>query len=276
MFEIMSKMLDCPPLYKETMVAFWDDEHISKQMLKAHLDPEYSGASRKLSFIKKSVSWIKEIVPPIEFPNLLDIGCGPGIYAELFAQIGFQVIGVDFSKRSIQHAKDSAMNKNLNIAYFYQNYLNLQLDKLFDFVTMIYCDYGALSPKNRKVVLENVYKHLQPGGKFLFDVFSLEYYKQFQERKTWELHSQGGFWRADEHIELNACYKFPNGVTLEQIIVMSSNHNSVYYLWNTCYTLELLQNEVESVGFKVCGIFGDVSGQPLKNDSPTIAILLEK
>lgn len=276
MFELMNKMLDCPPLYRETEVAFWDDEHISKQMLKAHLDPECSGASRRLSFINKSVSWIKETVPPMKYPLLLDVGCGPGIYAEQFAQVGFQVTGVDFSKRSIHHAQGSAKNKNLNISYFYQNYLDLKLEKEFDFATMIYCDYGALSTENRKIILENVYKHLKPGGKFLFDVFSLEHFEQFQEKKTWEFHSQGGFWRADEHMELNASYKFPNGVTLEQIAVISNNKNAVYYLWNTCYTPELLKSEVEFAGFKVCGIFGDVSGQSLKSDSLTIALLLEK
>ena len=40
------------------MVEFWNDEYISEQMLKAHLDPEFDGASRKLDFIEKSVAWI--------------------------------------------------------------------------------------------------------------------------------------------------------------------------------------------------------------------------
>ena len=52
--------LEKPLLYQKTAGAFWNDEHISKQMLKAHLDPEFEGASRKLSFIDKSAAWIKD------------------------------------------------------------------------------------------------------------------------------------------------------------------------------------------------------------------------
>ena len=80
-------------------------------MLKAHLDPEFDGASRKLDFIEKSVAWITERIPPADYPLLLDIGCGPGIYAEMFTKKGYQVTGVDFSKRSIDYAQQSAFSK---------------------------------------------------------------------------------------------------------------------------------------------------------------------
>ena len=45
-----------PPIYTKSMVEFWNDEYISEQMLKAHLNPEFDGASRKLDFIEKSVA----------------------------------------------------------------------------------------------------------------------------------------------------------------------------------------------------------------------------
>lgn len=88
--------LEKPLLYQKTAGAFWNDEHISKQMLKAHLDPEFEGASRKLSFIDKSAAWIKDTIPPASYPLLLDMGCGPGLYAEKFAQYGYKVTGIDF------------------------------------------------------------------------------------------------------------------------------------------------------------------------------------
>ena len=128
-----------PPIYTKSMVEFWNDEYISEQMLKAHLDPEFDGASRKSDFIEKSVAWITEQIPPADYPLLLDIGCGPGIYAEMFTQKGYQVTGVDFSKRSIDYAQQSAFSKKLNISYMYQNYLEMDLSKSFDFCTMIYC-----------------------------------------------------------------------------------------------------------------------------------------
>lgn len=276
MFNSISRVLEKPPLYTKSEVAFWNDEHISKQMLKAHLDPEFEGASRKLTFIDKSAAWIKEIVPPSNFPLLLDMGCGPGIYAERLATAGYQVTGIDFSKRSIDYAQNSALEQGLDITYLYQNYLDMDLNKLFDFIIMIYCDYGALSTTDRQIVMQKVFNHLRPGGKFLLDVFSAAKYNQFQEKKTWEICHNGGFWREDKYVALNGCYKYSNNVTLEQISIISSRETATYYLWNSYFTKETLIKEANDAGFKVCKVFGDVTGNPYQEDNFTIAILLEK
>ena len=268
--------LEKPPLYTKTKGEFWNDEYISKQMLKAHLDPEFNGASRKLKFIDKSVDWIKEIVPSTDYPLLLDIGCGPGIYAERFCKQGYEVTGIDFSKRSINYAKNSALKNRLDIAYHYQNYLDMKLYKVFDFAAMIDCDYGALSTLDRKNLMRRVYQHLKPSAKFLLDVFSLETYNSFQEMQTWEICKNGGFWREGGYIALYGHYKYSNSVTLEQTTIISNTNTATYYLWNTCFTKETLIEEAKEAGFKVCEVFGDIAGEPYHRDSPTIAILLEK
>lgn len=276
MYTTLVSMLKKPPLYTKTTIPFWDDEHISKQMLKAHLDPCFEGASRKHSFIEKSVSWIKEMIPAADNRQLIDIGCGPGIYAEKFAEAGYQVTGIDFSRRSIDYAVSSADKKNLDICYSCQNYLQLDLDKTFDIATMIYCDYGVLSSADRMRLMRTVYNCLRPGGKFLLDVFTNVPYERFIETQSWELCEHGSFWSKEPHIAFYGKYKYPNNATLEHTAVISENTVRNYYLWNTYFSPEALRNEAASIGFKVCGLFGDVAGAAYTEKSPTIAILLEK
>ncbi|PJJ27241.1 class I SAM-dependent methyltransferase [Lacrimispora celerecrescens] len=276
MFKSLIPLLERPPLYTKTTVPFWDDEHISKQMLKAHLDPGFEGASRKLAFIDKSATWIKEIAPPSKYRQLLDIGCGPGIYAERYAQMGYQVTGIDFSKRSINYAIESAKKRNLDIQYLYQNYLTMDLNRNYDFSTMIYCDYGALSTADRQMVMTAVYRHLKPGGRFLLDVFSMAKYKDFEEKQTWEICQDGGFWHKENYIAFNGCYRYPENATLEQTSIVFDTGAISYYLWNTCFTKEMLMKEAADAGFKVCEVFGDVAGSTYRTDSITISILLEK
>ena len=67
MFEGLISILEVPSLYQKTRVPFWNDKYISQQMLKAHLDPNFDGASRKLDFINKSVNWINKIAPPQKY-----------------------------------------------------------------------------------------------------------------------------------------------------------------------------------------------------------------
>ena len=44
MFNNISEILERPKIYTQSDMDFWDDEHISKQMLRAHLNPLYEGA----------------------------------------------------------------------------------------------------------------------------------------------------------------------------------------------------------------------------------------
>lgn len=276
MFKSMSKMLKKPPVFTRTESAFWNDEYISGQMLKAHLDPEFEGASRKLTFMEASVAWIKEIVSPVEYPLLLDVGCGPGIYAEKFAGSGYQVTGIDFSKRSIDYAKNSALKRGLDITYHYQDYLTMKLDTAYDFATMIYCDYGALSTTDRQILMRNIYQHLKPNGKFLLDVFSIAKYNSFQENQTWEICRGNGFWREETYIAFNGLYKYPNKVSLEQIALLTADETATYYLWTSYFTKDDLIKEAKNAGFKAYAVFGDVAGAPYREDNFTISILLEK
>ena len=116
-------------------------------MLKAHLDPELEAASRKHIFIDDSSKWIKNNLKNND--KLLDLGCGPGLYTKRFSDIGLIVTGIDISKRSIDFAK-SQDNKT---EYICKNYLELDYSNLFDVITMIYCDYGALT--KRKSFIKN-------------------------------------------------------------------------------------------------------------------------
>ena len=265
-----------PLLYSKSEAAFWDDEYISKQMLKAHLNPDVDEASRKKAFIQQSINWISTIIPPSVYPTLLDVGCGPGIYAEAFTQKGYQVTGIDFSKRSIAYAKQSACHNRLDITYIYQDYLSMNLKQQYDFVTMIYCDYGALSTLDRQDLLTRIHKHLKPGGKLLLDVFSMKKYQDYQETQIWEAIQQKGFWRAEEHVVLNGYYKYTDTVTLDLITVLTKNDITAYYLWNTYFTKDTLIQEIERCGFQISHIYGDVAGNQDGPNSDTIAILAEK
>ena len=45
MFNELKKHVIKPPLYSQSTNKFWDDEHISKGMLEAHLNPNWDAAT---------------------------------------------------------------------------------------------------------------------------------------------------------------------------------------------------------------------------------------
>lgn len=277
MFKDLFKYLEKPKLYSQNSSKFWDDEHISKGMLEAHLHPNWEAASRRHDFIDQSVDWIAEITPSSSFKNLLDLGCGPGLYAERLYKKGYQITGIDFSERSINYAKEKASQRNQDINYIYQNYLELNYKNEFELVILIYCDFAVLSDRDREVLLKKVHDSLKPGGKFIFDVFTAKEFEDKEENHTWYISEEGGFWKPDKHLCFESHFIYENDVRLDQhVIIDKEGEISIVRNWFKGYTKETIIAEVKRAGFHKCEIYSDVTGKPYSNESKTICIVAEK
>ncbi|MDD1686291.1 class I SAM-dependent methyltransferase [Methanoregula sp.] len=106
----LSETIKKPVLYKKGNAGMWEDDHISRHLLELHLDPDCDAASRKRSTIETTVQWIETHLDN-DKKSILDLGCGPGLYCELLAEHGHRVTGVDFSKRSLDYARQNATKK---------------------------------------------------------------------------------------------------------------------------------------------------------------------
>jgi SAM-dependent methyltransferase len=276
MFIELIKYAKKPELYALGTDVLWDDEHISKGMLEAHLNPDLDAASRNHKFIDTSVAWIAKISPPSKYKKLLDLGCGPGLYAERFSKAGYDVTGVDFSKRSIDYAKGQSALNNSEIDYQYQNYLTLDYNEQFDVITLIYTDYCVLSKKDRLALLKIVHRSLKPNGKFIFDVSAQS--KIASEGHSWNYHENGGFFSDKPHVHLNALYLYngENDVELAQHIIISDEGVKSYHVWHNYFTKEKLLAEIQPLKFNNIELYGDVAGKEYVNDGELICAILTK
>jgi SAM-dependent methyltransferase len=112
-----------PAVYSKGTAQMWVDEYISVRLLEVHLNPDIELASRKETTINKTVAWILDKVPG-EKLEILDLGCGPGLYAEKLASRGHRVTGMDFSANSIRYA--SAMAGAPDYASFHNGWWELR------------------------------------------------------------------------------------------------------------------------------------------------------
>lgn len=198
MIKSLFSHLQKPVLWQRSSEPFWDDEHISKGMLEAHLNPDWDAASSRHSYIERSAEWLKSIIPA--GGKILDLGCGPGLYTIRLSEAGYDVTGMDFSRRSIDYAK--AHDKRTE--YIYRNYLEMDYTGEFDAITLIYCDYAALVPDERRTLLTKVHRALKPGGLFIFDVFTEQTHIGKGDCTYWSFHENGGFWSEKPHLCLEA------------------------------------------------------------------------
>lgn len=255
---------------------FWDDPHISAQMLAFHLDPTNDTASRRPETIERSVTWIVKTLGLRPGAQLLDLGCGPGLYATCFAQRGLNVTGIDYSRNSIDYAIRSAREHGLDIRYRYENYLDLADRQLYDAALLIYGDFCPLAPAQRRQLLENVKRALQPGGYFVFDVTTRTLRKRPESTNDWYI-QEGGFWKPGWHLVLEQGFDYPEqAIYLSQEIVVESNGQlSVYRHWFQDYSCETITRELEAEGFVVRSVWSDLWGTEYTEDTEWIGVVAQ-
>ncbi len=283
MIEILNRIVKDhlnPPLFEngKTQEDFWDNEHISKMMLMAHLNPNWDAASRKPETIKATCNWILSTLGLEPGQKIMDLGCGPGLYATEFCDYGLEVVGVDYSKRSIDYARQQAGLKQQAIDYRYQNYLEIEDHGVYDVITLIYCDFGVLSQSSRTQLLQRIFRALKPGGYFVFDVWSTAYEELTAAYKNWVIHEKTGFWKSEPHLELiHKTYDQETAVSLKQhIIVQEQSEISVFNLWEQCYTPESIEALLIENGFDVVSVVSDLTGANYTPESKSIGIVAKK
>ena len=265
---MMSKELK---LYSRSKNNIWTDTWISKNMLAAHLDLTSDGASRNINTINKTVDWITAEIKSNS--TILDLGCGPGLYAEALTEKDYTVTGLDISKRSIKYAEESARKKNLAICYVNQDYIKKRIRGVFDTALCIYCDFGALIPEEQSVLLKNIYNALSDDGVLIFDVFSDGLSSSKKAGKSWNYYADGSFWCRGAHFVLEETVSFPDSHAWGTRAIVIGKGIKEYSTWDTYYTKEQITGLLRNNGFEVEKIKEDLVE---KSDFTSNAVLFVK
>ncbi len=239
-----------PALYESGTAIMWTDPHISKQLLSVHLNTELDLASRSSSTITETVEWILGQVPS-EKMDILDLGCGPGLYCEQFSQRGHSVTGVDFSANSISYAQEQAQLKNQDITYVEGNYCEMDLgENKYDLIIQIFTDMGVLSPSDRDTLLKSIMKSLKPGGILIFDIMHERAFDSQAASKEWELETKG-FWRDSPYAHLGETklYEDEKVILSQHIVIEEGGECETYRFWTHYFNEEQLADMVLAVGF---------------------------
>jgi hypothetical protein len=258
------------PFSRHTVKELWTRPHLARQMLSYHLSQETDLASRKCESIDHVVEWIDTQLDLSE-KTLCDLGCGPGLYTQRFESRGAIVTGVDFSAHSLDYAKTQGPN---TIQYIEADYLSDDLPSGFDIVTLIYTDLCALSSAQREVLLGRMRGMLNSGGQIVLDVAGIASFNRKEEVTIIEDKMMGGFWAADDYVGVQRTFVYPEGcLALDRFVIVEPGETWQIYNWFQHFTPESIEAELQSAGFEISQMVGDLSGMPLKPESDLIGIV---
>jgi SAM-dependent methyltransferase len=278
MFEQLEKINTPPePFEFYTAADLWTDEHTSEQMLKFHLDGKTDVSSRNAAFIDRSVDWITSRFNVGAGKKIADFGCGPGLYTARLARKQAEVTGIDFSKRSIDYAREIAAREGLSIHYVNRNYLDFDTRDRFSLVMMIMCDFCALSPVQRERMLTRFHTLLEPCGSVLLDVYSLVAFDEREEKAIYEADLLDGFWSPEKYYGFLNTFKYEKEkVVLDKYTLIEAARTRTVYNWLQHFRPEELERELRQCGFAVEGFYSDVAGAPFTPASREFAVVARK
>ena len=265
------------PFSVYTAEELWTDPHTSERMLQYHLHPDIDVSSRKHAFIEQSVAWMSGHFGLGNGKRVIDFGCGPGLYTSRLAACGAEVSGVDFSVRSIGYAREQAQHVGQDIVYHHANYLEFQPAGKFDLICMIMCDFCALSPAQRSIMLSKFARLLSVEGRLVLDVYSLEAFRLKQELVTIQEDLLDGFWSPSPYVGIMASFKYEaECASLDKYTIVEDGSQREVYNWLQYYSPETLEQELVDHGLVVESVLGDVAGSPYDPQSTEFAVVAKQ
>jgi SAM-dependent methyltransferase len=246
-------------------------------MLRFHLDDSVDLSSRSSDFIDRSVEWIVSRFDLGKGKKIADFGCGPGLYTTRLARRQADVTGIDFSERSIDYARETAAREGLSARYIRRNYLELAADDRFHLILMIMCDFCALSPVQRRLLLNKFHSILDPAGAVLLDVYSLVAFGKRRETATYEANLLDGFWSANKYYGfLNTFVYQEEKVVLDKYTVIESSRTRTIYNWLQYFSPESLEAEFRDCGFAIEEFCSNVAGSRFDPEADEFAVVARK
>ena len=185
----------------------------------------------------------------------VDLACGTGSVALLLAEKGYGVIGVDMSEEMLTVAFQRAMEQETQPVFVRQKLQQLHLPRAVD---MAVCaldglDY-ILDPADCQKAIQRVYKALNPGGIFIFDVNTPEKLRAMDGQVFLdEDEDVYCVWRGEFDQDTNIC---SYGMDLFQ---RQGNvwHRSFEEHQEYAYSVEQLRRYLKDAGFTHIRIYAD-------------------
>lgn len=257
----------------------WNEPGFSKRMLKEHLTQDHHAASRRTEKINAHIDWIHKKALEGQPGKLLDLGCGPGLYASRLAHLGHQATGIDYSPASIAYAREQAAQQGQEITYIHADIREADYGNDFAFAMLIYGETNVFRPADIRKILGKIHAALKPGGKLILEPHTFEVIKKIGNEPSSWFTSEGGLFSPNPHLVLteNSWDEEQNAATIRHFVVEAKSGNVIRYAQSMqAYTNEDYRNLLADAGFDVIQFYPSLTGIPDPEQEALLAITAVK
>jgi SAM-dependent methyltransferase len=200
--------------------------------------------------------------------KVLDLACGPGDYADVLSQAGYQVTGIDSSLEMIRWARSRNQGDFHHLGF-------TEIDQLDDIFQCAYCIGNSLSylpNEDLPPFLKDLSQRLQPQGYFVLQVVNWDKFriKGSIDFPIKTLDDGRTFHRRYQQVDYTTVIFHTEIRRGDDVLASWSDTLTPKYQAATVSTLE-------TAGLKVTGQYGDYHRAPFSPEtSPAIILVAQK
>lgn len=185
---------------------------------------------------------------------VLDLCCGVGRHSLELARRGFDVTGVDRTRRYLDQASEQADKEGLKIEFVQDDMRTFCRPDTFDAVINMFTSFSYFEdPEEDRQVVVNVYRSLISGGVFLLETMGKEILARIFLERNW--HEENGVLILEERkVSRNW------GWMENRWIMFKDDKRTEFKVTHRLYSATELAAVLAGCGFTQVDVYGDLEG----------------
>jgi SAM-dependent methyltransferase len=202
--------------------------------------------------------------------SICDLCCGPGRHSLELSRLGYNVTGVDRTGLYIERARKKADEQRLDIRFVQKDMRKFCEPNTFDAVVNVFTSFGYFEgAEDDRRVIENVYKSLKEGGKFIIDIIAKEVLGRIFIDKRWR-EEDGAIVLEESKIKEDW-----SAINSRWIIIKNGRQDEFRFTLRL-YSATELSELLKSCGFKEVQVYGNIDGSPYDQSAKRLVLLAQK
>lgn len=258
----------------------WNEPTFSERMLREHLDQSHGAASRGAGERAAQIDWLWDQLRLRPGSRVLDLTCGPGLYAVELASRGCVVTGVDFGPASIAYARElaAAAEASDRVVFVESDVRDFRPEPAaYDATLFLYGQLAVFPRQDAAALLASAVAALRPGGRLCVELLNADRVDKANsnwwftdDKGLWGerpfLHLGERFWMAEERASAERFYT----------VDLETGAMSEILLCDQTYTVEEMAGMMRDAGFSVVTPYPAWAGLPLYDAEEWVVYVAER
>jgi SAM-dependent methyltransferase len=129
----------------------------------------------------EEVAFLTRYLPRSRYTRLADLCCGTGRHANVLANQGYDVVGIDRSPIALEKAREVS---DTGVTYHKQDMRGFTaVPGTFDAVVCLWQSFGYFDPATNRDILRQINAKLTLEGRFVLDIYNQEFFEDRLETR---------------------------------------------------------------------------------------------